>query len=207
MSSGASAGLVTREAMAAEAARREHAAARERKRAARMGGPGEAATVYRDAEGRVVDRQDAAPTDRRAAREKRKRKRDVSVVKAVRGDEAAREAYLKEAGAKLARYAGEGDGELALREQVRWDDPMKRPEKPRDAAAPLQDAPAVNPLLQADLGVYKGPPPPPCRFRNAPPPGVHWDGVERGNGFEARLLAKRGGAGQASSGSWGRSFG
>eukprot|EP00968_Pinguiococcus_pyrenoidosus_P017353 scaffold1724_cov246-Pinguiococcus_pyrenoidosus.AAC.25 len=67
--------------------------------------------------------------------------------------------------------------ERMRKEELRPDDPML-------AYVQKQRAKTGKSTKKA----YTGPPPPPNRF--GIPPGYRWDGVDRGNGFEARVLAK-----------------
>ncbi|GAB1603157.1 BUD13 homolog [Argonauta hians] len=77
----------------------------------------------------------------------------------------------------LARYKDDKDLDQMLREKIRDGDPMlafiKKKKKKPD---------------KKELPTYKGPPAPPNRYNIQP--GYRWDGVDRSNGYEAKLYSK-----------------
>eukprot|EP00750_Incisomonas_marina_P014715 INCI17814.2.p1 GENE.INCI17814.2~~INCI17814.2.p1 ORF type:complete len:532 (+),score=133.50 INCI17814.2:327-1922(+) len=120
--------------------------------------------------------------------------------------EAAARARLEEAkNLKFSRRAGEEGQDDLLKQQLLPDDPMYKYFQDKadedDKEADLEDAENTS-AAAAALGTanpaaaskrrrrrYRGAvPPPPNRFRNAVQPGYRWDGTDRSNGFEHRLL-------------------
>lgn len=90
---------------------------------------------------------------------------------------------LHEMSKPLARYGDDTDLDKLLREREREDDPMLKEirEKRREHEK------STNPNY-VEFPKYKGPPPPPNRFNIEP--GYRWDGVNRSNGYEAKVFAK-----------------
>ena len=82
----------------------------------------------------------------------------------------------------FARGADDGELEALRKGAVRDGDPMADYIRSQRGAAEEAARPAdARPL-------YKGPPPPPNRFGIRP--GYRWDGIDRGNGWEAKLQRK-----------------
>lgn len=145
------------------------------------------ATVYRDSSGRKIDvklqKAELAKQKRNEVEQEMKKmewgkglvqKEDVEKKKREQAEMAFK---------PLARYADDEDMNNELKEQERWNDPAanfltdKKKEKKNAPKYPR----------------YTGPAPPPNRF--GIPPGYRWDGVDRGNGFEATYM-QRGNAGK-----------
>ena len=183
MESGAHAGLQTGAQVAAALKQRRE---EERRRAAEVvkeagGGSGAAETIYRDASGRVINvamkRAEARRkmAEEEAARVERERaaRGDVQRVEAEKRREALREAkYMP-----VARHADDVVLNEELREKERWNDP---------AAGFLVKKKAGKSATGKPL--YKGAAPP---NRYGIRPGYRWDGVDRGNGFEAEWFKAR----------------
>ena len=87
---------------------------------------------------------------------------------------------LHEADKPLARSRGDDDLENMLRGQERDGDPM---------LAYVRSKKSKNVAKGKELPRYKGPQPPANRFNLWP--GYRWDGIDRSNGFEKSLFAKR----------------
>jgi pre-mRNA-splicing factor CWC26 len=79
----------------------------------------------------------------------------------------------------FARHADDRALETMKREVIRKDDPMANHERMRSSFS------EGNP----GKPIYKGPPSKPNRFGIRP--GYRWDGVDRGNGFEDKVLARK----------------
>jgi len=74
------------------------------------------------------------------------------------------------------------DVDVLLKDDLRKDDPMANYFRKKQLRQSQETA-----TLSSAKPIYKGPPPKPNRFNILP--GFRWDGVERGNGFEDRVLA------------------
>ena len=85
----------------------------------------------------------------------------------------------------FARHKDDTQLEESRKNEIRKEDPMA------DYAIKQQskNSKSSSSAAQPQRLVYKGPPPKPNRFGIRP--GYRWDGVDRGNGFEDKLLAKK----------------
>ena len=148
-------------------------------------------TVYRDATGRRIDvsmkRAEARAAEQERLRQERKDKEDA-LGDVQRREKEQRKKDVEEARfLGVSRYADDEEMNEELRKQRRWDDPMAQymaekeaEERPRGQTAG-GDAPRTK--------VYQGAAPP---NRYGILPGWHWDGVDRGNGFEKQWFQARG---------------
>jgi len=177
MESGAHAGLQTAEQVAKQLAAAKEA---ERKRFA-MSDPRESGkgreTIYRDASGRIINiamqraeaRKKMQDEEEKKAREKELQKGDVQRLHAQERSKQLEDAkYMT-----LSRYADDKEMNEELKEHERWDDP---------AAAFLTKKKGSG-RSKTGRPVYMGAAPP---NRFGIKPGHKWDGVDRGNGFEAK---------------------
>ena len=115
--------------------------------------------------------------------------RGVTQVKAA---SAQLEDNLYEMSKSLTRTVDDQDREALLKDREREDDPM---------AAYMKKKKEKTFGRQKKFPQYKGPQPPPNRFGIMP--GYRWDGVDRSNGFEKKLLTQ-GAAKKAAEEEWNR---
>lgn len=87
--------------------------------------------------------------------------------------------------ASFARHADDERLEALRKSEIREGDPMAAFGATKKATRGAKGN--ANDVLAKP--VYKGPPPKPNRFNIRP--GFRWDGVDRGNGFEDKLLSQR----------------
>lgn len=135
-------------------------------------------TVYRDAQGRKVDqpvgkqqRRELDPAEQAALNTGRVQKEQ----ELTRAQEMARIQA-----SEFARTDDDDELERMRKETIRAGDPM--------AARAVQKV-AKSTGSGPSRPVYKGPPPKPNRYGIRP--GFRWDGVDRGNGFEDKLLGQQ----------------
>ncbi|KAI1482860.1 Pre-mRNA-splicing factor of RES complex-domain-containing protein [Daldinia eschscholtzii] len=145
-------------------------------------GGGEAETIYRDATGRRVDvsmkraelRREAAEAAAREAAKTEALKGDIQIEAARRRREELEDAKVM----TVARHADDVDMNRELKEKVRWGDTMAQFIEPKGAAG---DGGGKKRKLKGKP-IYQGAWAP---NRYGIRPGYRWDGVDRGNGFEA----------------------
>ncbi|ORY65508.1 Pre-mRNA-splicing factor of RES complex-domain-containing protein [Pseudomassariella vexata] len=181
MADGTHAGLQSAAAVSAQLERRKK---RERDEFERAGQQKEAETVYRDATGRRVDVSMKRAELRRAAQdaaEKEEKKKEL-----LRGDKQIEEARLRREqleDAKLqgvARGVDDEDMNRELKGQTRWGDTMAQfVAKDKVGGG---DSGGGGGKKMKGRPVYQGAWAP---NRYGIRPGYRWDGVDRGNGFEA----------------------
>lgn len=178
MGDGTHAGLQSAAAVAAQFAKRkkEEAEAWERESGSKKGGKGAAEeTVYRDATGRRIDisfrraeaRRELDEKARKERQELEEQKGDVQRLQQQKRREDLDEARFM----PLARTVDDEEMNAELREKERWNDP---------AAQFLASKTATK--SKTGKPIYKGSWAP-NRYGIAP--GHKWDGVDRGNGWEA----------------------
>jgi pre-mRNA-splicing factor CWC26 len=179
MSDGTHAGLQSAATVSAQLRKRQR---EEREEFGRMRkNAKEEETIYRDATGRRVDvsmkraeaRRAAADAEDKELKAKEALKGDVQVQEARRRREQLEEAKF----IPLARRADDEEMNRELKEQQRWNDPMAQfvSEKRDDLSTTKSKKAKRRP-------VYTGSAQP---NRYGIRPGYRWDGVDRGNGFEA----------------------
>lgn len=152
-----------------------------------------AKTVYRDrGTGRIRDLEAEAAvsvkTDKEGE-ERAARYKDWSQGLKQREERSERlQQDLKEMDKPLARYEDDEDRDKFLKEKELEEDPMLQFVRRKKLKEKVRMAADRGELVFAKPE-YRGPPPPPNRFRI--PPGYRWDGVDRSNGFEKRLTEKQ----------------
>lgn len=176
MSDGTHAGLQSAAAVSAQLKRRQREERedfeRHRKNAK------EEETVYRDATGRRIDISMKRAEARRAAAEAEEKERQAK--EALKGEvqqEEARRRREQLEDAKLMSFSRKADDEEMnrdLKEQQRWNDPMMQ--------FMTEKSTSTSKGKSKRKPVYNGAAPP---NRYGIRPGYRWDGVDRGNGFEA----------------------
>lgn len=176
MSDGTHAGLQTAAAVSAQLKRRQREEREEFERHRKS--HREEETVYRDATGRRIDISMRRAEARRLAQEAEEKERQAQ--EALKGDvqlEAARKRREQLEDAKLMTFARRADDEEMnndLKEQERWNDPMMQFMSEKKSS--------TSKGKSKRRPVYNGAAPP---NRYGIKPGYRWDGVDRGNGFEA----------------------
>jgi len=146
-----------------------------------------AGTVYRDKRGRKLDMLTQF-MEQQEAKDGKKKREEQEQFEWGRGAVQKRrerdfQEELREIQAQpFARYRDDEKLNQAAKEEIHADDPMAAYmlKKRRQERAAAGGGPARP--------EYKGPPPPPNRYGLRP--GYRWDGHDRGNGFEARVLGK-----------------
>ncbi|RYP63966.1 hypothetical protein DL771_009001 [Monosporascus sp. 5C6A] len=182
MSDGTHAGLQSAAAVSAQLERRRKAERAEFEKTSKS--HKEAETVYRDATGRRVDVEWKRAEARRAAAEAREK--EEAARRALRGDAQAREAERRREellDARTMAFARTADDEglnEELRAQTRWGDTMAQ-FVGSGGGGGGGGADGKRKRLKG-RPVYQGAAPP---NRYGIRPGYRWDGVDRGNGFEA----------------------
>ncbi|KAI1400159.1 Pre-mRNA-splicing factor of RES complex-domain-containing protein [Hypoxylon fuscum] len=186
MSDGTHAGLQTAATVSAQLEARRRAERAEYDRSGRN--QKEAETIYRDATGRRVDVSMKRAELRREAQEAAEK--EVAKKEALKGEvqvEAARRRREQLEDAKVmgvARHADDEDMNREMREKVRWGDTMAQFVEPRGVGGSGGGTSTEVAKKKKLKGrpIYQGAWAP---NRYGIRPGYRWDGVDRGNGFEA----------------------
>ncbi|CEJ95143.1 Putative Pre-mRNA-splicing factor CWC26 [[Torrubiella] hemipterigena] len=177
MSDGTHAGLQSAAAVSAQLKRRQQEERDEFERHRKT--HKEQETVYRDATGRRIDVSMRRAEARRAAAEAEEKERQAK--EALKGDvqlEEARKRREQLDDAKLMSFARKADDEEInneMKEEQRWNDPMMQFMSEKQVADTKKGSKRKP--------VYAGAAAP---NRYGIKPGYRWDGVDRGNGFEAQ---------------------
>ena len=155
------------------------------------GGGGESQaqeTVYRDKRGRKLDmlnefmRQEAIKAGKAVAEKQEEYEWGLGTKQ--KEEAALRKEELENiANEPIAPRKDDPRLDAMYREKIHADDPMAEYMLKKKQAKKAKAAAASGKPLKPS---YKGPPPPPNRFGISP--GYRWDGRDRGNGWEARVL-------------------
>ena len=136
-------------------------------------------TVYRDDFGRQVEETQKKKLPQMNEEEQAQlNKGKVQKEKEIR----VREQFQALQQSSFARHADDGGLEESRKDVIRKGDPMA-------AYALKKKAKTQAAMGKPQRPSYKGPPPKPNRY--GIPPGYRWDGVDRGNGFEDKVLASK----------------
>ncbi|KKA28291.1 hypothetical protein TD95_003015 [Thielaviopsis punctulata] len=178
MSDGTHAGLQSAAAISAQLKKRQREEREDFERSHKHAK--EAETVYRDATGRRIDVSMRRAAARKAAQEAEDKEREAK--RALKGEAQLEQARQKKAELEdaafmsVARHADDEDLNRELKEQQRWNDPMMQFLEPKKKTTGKSGS------SKGGHPVYQGAAPP---NRYGIKPGYRWDGVDRGNGFEA----------------------
>jgi pre-mRNA-splicing factor CWC26 len=142
-------------------------------------------TVHRDVMGRKINVAEVCASQKVAEKENRmKMEREATELRKGRFQKNLEEVAVQDweaiQKAPLSRSTLDPEFEQLQRNTIREGDPMAQ-----HSLASIK----ANVSRKPTTPLYKGPTPKPNRFGIRP--GYRWDGVDRGNGFEDRVLAKR----------------
>jgi pre-mRNA-splicing factor CWC26 len=141
-------------------------------------------TVYRDAHGRKTDKptttQKSGKTRIELTPQEERRLNQGKAQRQAQENQQKELAILQHS--TFARAKDDGYLEEIRKNEIRKDDPMAALARKSQVQKQLASGQAIR-------KVYKGPPAKPNRFGLLP--GYRWDGVDRGNGFEDKLLASK----------------
>lgn len=178
MGDGTRAGLQTKEQVQADLKARREADLQRAEEAKSSSHEKEHDTIYRDASGRRIDIALAKLEKARELKqlqEKQKKERDMSSGLVQQQEKAAQRKGLEDVRKEgFSRYVGNTESETLYKNRSRWNDP---------AAGFLSTTRTSESGNNGEARPrYKGGFAP---NRFGIPPGYRWDGVDRGNGFEA----------------------
>ena len=145
-------------------------------------------TIYRDKDGRKID-PTATDVDGTSREEAEIRLNQGRVQQEARVAMAEDMAILR--GSTFARHQDDDRLEAMRKNEIRKGDPMAQYEVRKQQQKDLRkkNGSAGTSQQQQIKPTYKGPSPKANRFGIRP--GYRWDGVDRSNGFEDKILAKK----------------
>jgi pre-mRNA-splicing factor CWC26 len=139
-------------------------------------------TIYRDEAGRKVDASQIKPK-KSIPQLSEKQQAELNKGRVQKQQEHAHQREWQEIKeSSFARYQDDAGLEDARRDVIREGDPMALHAAKTSAKVRAESGRPQRP-------VYKGPAPKPNRYGIRP--GYRWDGVDRGNGFEDKVLASQ----------------
>jgi len=185
MSSGHSAGLQNTSQFKKAEALLQEKSRKEAKKVAEQNGGESKETVYRDKHGRRIS------TDEDLSRHRKTKKKRIEIDEKEQLEWGKGRAQIQaEEEAMRERSFVQNESFARFKDDVRLDQEKKEIIRKGDPMA----AQALKKQVQLKGGrekltnyIYKGPEPKPNRFNIRP--GYRWDGVDRGNGFEDKVLA------------------
>jgi pre-mRNA-splicing factor CWC26 len=145
-------------------------------------------TVYREKTKRAGDKDNDQKTKKKPLTKEEKLFLHTGRAQLEQAARAHQE-FAKIQESSFARRSDDTELEDMRKSEIRPDDPMAvyAASRGRKRSGPTTTDGTTSTTITRP--VYKGPPPKPNRFHISP--GHRWDAVDRGNGFEDRLLAKR----------------
>jgi pre-mRNA-splicing factor CWC26 len=146
-------------------------------------------TVYRDKDGRKIDKvshdKNGKPPSMVQLDSEAQRRLNQGKVQQQALEAKAQEMAILQKSA-FARHQDDDQLEESRKNEIRKEDPMAHyATKKRKMSPPIGRGGA----MESRKPIYKGPPPKPNRYGIRP--GYRWDGVDRGNGFEDKILVQK----------------